>query len=133
MTGGRTAWRNRAGTCPPGRCLGSASPETAAKTSAQPEARQHKITRSMIVEVGTLPRSLIVTRLGTVIKLVPEQAWEIAIDHRGEVRERGADGACRSIDCGHRTCCIGETHVTELETGISDIAGSGPTARVPCE
>ena len=46
------------------------------------------------------------------IKLVPEQAWEIAIDHRGEVRERRADGACSSIECGHRACWIEEAHVT---------------------
>jgi len=51
------------------------------------------------------------------IKLVPEQAWEIAIDHRGEVRERRADGACSSIECGHRACWIEEAHVTEL-TGL---------------
>ena len=34
------------------------------------------------------------------IRLVPEQAWEIAVDGRGEVRERRADGACAGMDCG---------------------------------
>jgi hypothetical protein len=48
------------------------------------------------------------------IKLVPEQAWQIAVDHRGEVRERRADGACETVDCGHRRCWIEEAHVTEL-------------------
>ena len=51
------------------------------------------------------------------IRLVPEQAWEIAIDHRGEVRERRADDACGNPDCGHRACWIEEAHVTEL-TGL---------------
>jgi hypothetical protein len=51
------------------------------------------------------------------IRLVPEQAWQIAIDHRGEVRERRADGACPDTGCGHRGCWIEEAHVTEL-TGL---------------
>jgi hypothetical protein len=51
------------------------------------------------------------------IKLVPEQAWQIAIGHRGEVRERRADGACGNMACGHRACWIEEAHVTEL-TGL---------------
>jgi hypothetical protein len=51
------------------------------------------------------------------IRLVPEHAWEIAIDHRGEVRERRADDACSNLECGHRACWIEEAHVTEL-TGL---------------
>ena len=51
------------------------------------------------------------------IRLVPEQAWQIAIDHRGEVRERRADDACADTGCGHRACWIEEAHVTEL-TGL---------------
>ena len=51
------------------------------------------------------------------ILLVPEHAWQIAIDARGEVRERRADDACSSLDCGHRACWIEEAHVTEL-TGL---------------
>jgi hypothetical protein len=51
------------------------------------------------------------------IRLVPQEAWQIAIDHRGEVRERRADGACADIECGHRGCWIEEAHVTEL-TGL---------------
>ena len=49
--------------------------------------------------------------------LVPGHAWEIAIDHRGEVRERRADDACSNLECGHRACWIEEAHVTEL-TGL---------------
>ena len=51
------------------------------------------------------------------IRLVPAHAWQIAIDHRGEVRERRADDACSNLDCGHRACWIEEAHVTEL-TGL---------------
>ena len=53
----------------------------------------------------------------TAIPLVPEQAWQIAIDHRGEVRERRADDACAATACAHRACWIEEAHVTEL-TGL---------------
>jgi hypothetical protein len=51
------------------------------------------------------------------LRLVPEQAWQIAIDGRGEVRERRADEACASPSCAHRRCWIEEAHVTEL-TGL---------------
>jgi hypothetical protein len=51
------------------------------------------------------------------LRLVPERAWQIAIDHRGEVRERRADDACATISCAHRGCWIEEAHVTEL-TGL---------------
>lgn len=51
------------------------------------------------------------------IRLVPEQAWQIAVDHRGEVRERRADDACINPECGDRACWIEEAHVTEL-TGL---------------
>ena len=40
------------------------------------------------------------------IRLVPGHAWQIAIDHRGEVRERRADDACSNPECGHRACWI---------------------------
>jgi hypothetical protein len=51
------------------------------------------------------------------LRLVPEQAWEIAIDGRGEVRQRRADNACGNDRCAHRACWIEEAHVTEL-TGL---------------
>jgi hypothetical protein len=38
------------------------------------------------------------------LRLVPERAWQIAIDGRGEVRARRADGACASPRCAHRAC-----------------------------
>ena len=49
--------------------------------------------------------------------MVPEQGWEIAVDGKGEVRERRADEACGNVECGHRACWIEEAHVTEL-TGL---------------
>ncbi len=51
------------------------------------------------------------------IRLVPGQAWQIAIDPAGEVRERRADDACPDLRCGHRKCWIEEAHVSEL-TGL---------------
>jgi hypothetical protein len=48
---------------------------------------------------------------------VPETAWEAAVDGRGRVRERRADGACADPRCAHRDCWIEEAHVTEL-TGL---------------
>ena len=51
------------------------------------------------------------------ITSVPAQAWQIAVDERGEARERRAEGACGDLDCGHRRCWIEEAHVTEL-TGL---------------
>jgi Transposase DDE domain group 1 len=51
------------------------------------------------------------------LRLVPEQAWQAAIDGRGEVRERRADDACASAACAHRACWIEEASVTEL-TGL---------------
>ena len=42
---------------------------------------------------------------------------QIAVDHRGEVRERRADQACADRCCGHARCWVQEAHVTEL-TGL---------------
>jgi Transposase DDE domain group 1 len=50
----------------------------------------------------------------TAITAVPGQAWQIAVDHRGEVRERRAGDACAGRGCAHRKCWIEEAHVTEL-------------------
>jgi Transposase DDE domain group 1 len=50
----------------------------------------------------------------TAIRLVPRQAWQAAVGHRGEVRERRADDACTDASCAHRTCWVEEAHVTEL-------------------
>jgi hypothetical protein len=51
------------------------------------------------------------------LRLVPAQAWQLAIDGRGEIRERRADDACANSCCAHRACWIEEAHVTEL-TGL---------------
>ena len=51
------------------------------------------------------------------LRLIPEHAWQAAIDGRGEVRERRADDACANPCCAHRACWIEEAHVTEL-TGL---------------
>ena len=40
------------------------------------------------------------------LRLVPEHAWQAAIDGRGEVRERRADDACANLSCAHRACWI---------------------------
>ena len=48
------------------------------------------------------------------ITAVPAQAWQIAVDERGEIRERRAEQACNDLRCGHRRCWVEEAHVTEL-------------------
>jgi hypothetical protein len=48
------------------------------------------------------------------ITAVPPQAWQIAVDHRGEVRERRAEDACADTGCAHRKCWVEEAHITEL-------------------
>jgi len=45
---------------------------------------------------------------------VLEEAWQIAVDEHGEVRERRADQACGGLHCAHRRCWIEEAHVIEL-------------------
>jgi hypothetical protein len=52
----------------------------------------------------------------TAIRQVPARAWQIALDHRGEVRERRADDGCADRGCAHRRCRVEEAHVTELTT-----------------
>jgi Transposase DDE domain group 1 len=54
------------------------------------------------------------------ISAVPEQAWQIAVDERGEARERRAGEACGNRECGHRHCWIEEAHVTELTSLLRD-------------
>jgi Transposase DDE domain group 1 len=48
------------------------------------------------------------------ITAVPQQAWQMAVDHRGEARERRAEDSCADRGCAHRKCWIEEAHVTEL-------------------
>jgi hypothetical protein len=71
--------------------------------------RGYQLTYSVGWELGERERRA--------IRLVPEDAWQIAIDGRGEVRERRADSACGGRSCGHRKCWVEEAHVTEL-TGL---------------
>ena len=69
----------------------------------------HQLTYSVGWDLGARERAA--------IRLVPQGAWQIAIDQRGEVRERRADGACTDRSCGHARCWVEEAHVTEL-TGL---------------
>jgi len=54
----------------------------------------HRLSYSVGWELGERER--------TAIRQVPLQAWQITIDHRGEVRERRADDACRSRPDQHQ-------------------------------
>jgi Transposase DDE domain group 1 len=66
----------------------------------------HQLVYSVGWELGERER--------TAIRAAPGEAWQIAIDHHGEVRERRAEGACADRGCGHRKCWVEEAHVTEL-------------------
>jgi Transposase DDE domain group 1 len=57
------------------------------------------------------------------ITAVPAGSWQIAVDARGEIRERRADQACGDMGCGHRRCWIEEAHVTELTSLLRDGPG----------
>jgi hypothetical protein len=71
-----------------------------------------------------------------VIRLVPGPAWQIAVDQRGEIRERRAGDGCGDAGCAHRGCWVEEAHVTELtallRTGPAgdQLAGWPQTMRV---
>ena len=58
------------------------------------------------------------------LAMVAANAWQIAVDGRGEVRERRSDDACPDRSCGHRKCWVEEAHVTEL-TGLLREGPSG--------
>ncbi len=62
---------------------------------------------------------------------VPAQAWEQAVDGRGEVRERRAGDACAGRDCGHRRCWVEEAHVTELTALLRTGRGGDQLAAWP--
>jgi len=64
----------------------------------------------------------------TALRLVPDRAWQAAIDGRGEVRERRAGDACANLSCAHRACWIEEAHVTEL-TGLLGHSAGGDQLR----
>ena len=52
------------------------------------------------------------------LRLVPEQAWQIAIDGRGAVRERRADDACADPCCAHRAPASEDAIRTGKDTGL---------------
>ena len=69
----------------------------------------YQLTYSVGWELGARERAA--------IRLVPAEAWQIAIDQRGQVRERRTAAACADRSCGHARCWVEEAHVTEL-TGL---------------
>jgi hypothetical protein len=90
--------------------------------------RGYQLTYSVGWELGERERAAIAR--------VPRQAWQIAIDSCGEIRERRADAACADRQCAHRKCWIEEAHVTEL-TGLlrqrpaqDQLAGWPPSMRL---
>jgi Transposase DDE domain group 1 len=88
----------------------------------------HQLIYSVGWELGERERAAITA--------VPEQAWQIAIDHCGQVRERRADDACPDRCCGHCRCWIEEAHITELTPLLrqgragDQLAGWPPSMRV---
>ncbi|MCA1837047.1 MAG: transposase, partial [Actinobacteria bacterium] len=70
------------------------------------------------------------------ITRLPQSAWQIAIDHHGQLRERRTENACQYPRCGHERCWREAAHVTEL-TGLlregpggDQLAGWPPSMRV---
>ena len=88
----------------------------------------HQLTYSVGWELGKREKAAITA--------VPPQAWQIAVDHRGEIRERRAEDACADHGCAHRTCWIEEAHVTELTALLrsgragDQLAGWPPSMRI---
>jgi hypothetical protein len=66
------------------------------------------------------------------LRLVPGQAWQIAIDARGEVRERRADEACADSCCAHRRCWVEEAHVAELTSLLREGPAGDQLDGWPC-
>ena len=93
---------------------------TAAAGKARRRARPHELDRLASRHGYQVTYSVgweLAARERTAIAVVPEHAWQAAIDGRGEVREHRADGACADPRCAHRACWIEEAHVAEL-TGL---------------
>src|SRR6516225_8314563 len=65
------------------------------------------------------------------IAAVPAAAWQIAVDARGQVRERRAEEACGDLGCGHRRCWIEEAHVAELTSLLREGPGGDRLAGWP--
>jgi hypothetical protein len=66
----------------------------------------------------------------TAITAVPEGAWQIAVEERGEIRERRADGACGELRCAHRRWGIDEAHLTELTGLLREGPAAGQLASI---
>ena len=65
------------------------------------------------------------------ITLVPQDAWQVTVDHHGEVRERRADDACDDRCWAHPRCWIEEAHVTELTGLLREVPGRDQLASWP--
>jgi hypothetical protein len=85
--------------------------------------RGYQVTYSVGWELGARERAAIAA--------VPAQAWQIAVDARGEIRERRADAGCGDLGCGHRRCWIEEAHVTELTSLLRQVPGGDQLAGWP--
>ncbi len=83
----------------------------------------HQVIYSVGWELGRRERAA--------IAMVPEAAWQIAIDSRGEIRERRAGEACPDWQCAHRKCWIEEAHVTELTPLLREGPGGDRLAAWP--
>jgi hypothetical protein len=91
----------------------------------------HQLTYSVGWDLGERER--------TAIRRAPQQAWQIAVDHRGEVRERRADDACTDRRCAAAAgwkkptspsspgCCAAARQATSSPDGPSP-CGSSPAA-----
>ena len=77
----------------------------------------YQLTYSVGWELGARERAA--------IRLIPAEAWQIAIDQRGEVRERRTAAACAGRSCGHARCWVEEAHVTELTVLLREGPGGG--------
>ena len=67
----------------------------------------HRLVYSVGRELGARERDA--------IRLLPERAWQVAIDSDRELRGRRAERACADPGCGaHRSCWIEQAHVAEL-------------------
>jgi len=71
--------------------------------------RGHQLVYSVGWELGERERRALAR--------VPGEAWQAAVDGRGQVRERRAADACQDRGCAHARCWVQEAHVTEL-TGL---------------
>jgi len=89
-----------------------ASHDLVKRLDALASRRGYQVTWSVGWELGEREKQA--------IALVPAPAWQIAVDGRGEVRERRSDAACADRQCGHRRCWVEEAHVTELTAILRD-------------